>query len=241
MNEIEHLERIATFYHSAEASDGVNHFHLHLRDIMIPAEGGDSALELGCGSGRWTRVLCERYAEVDTVDAAGPLVEAVVAAYQGVGASLRGHVALVEDFLAAAGRTWQHVYLSMLLEHVADPVDLLARSRRVCAADGSIFIAVPNATSIHRTLAVRAGLICAVDELSENDHRVGHRRVYTPELLARHVRDAGFTITESLPVGLKPITHGQMKALPDAVLWALCRSGDLVPNNPAYLVIKAKP
>lgn len=241
MTEIEYLKQISAFYHSAEASDGVDHFHLHLRDIMIPKDGGESALELGCGNGRWTRVLCERYTEVDTVDAAGPLIEAIVAAYKGNGATLRGHVALVEDFLASATRTWEHVYLTMLLEHVADPIDVLTRVHQVCTSDSSIFIAVPNATSIHRILAVRAGLTGAVDELSENDYNVGHRRVYTPELLVQHVQDAGFTITERIPVGLKPITHDQMKTLPNAVLWALCRSGDLVPEHPAYLVIKARP
>lgn len=241
MNEIEHLERVSAFYHSAEAGKGVDHFHLYLRDIMVPSSGDRSALELGCGSGRWTSVLCERYSEVDTVDAAAPLVEAVVAAYKGVGADLRGHVALVEDFLAKAERTWQHVYLTMLLEHVEDPVDVLARARRVCEPGGAIFIAVPNATSIHRVVAARAGLIGAVDELSESDLKVGHRRVYTPELLNAHVRQAGFTITKTVPVGLKPITHEQMRELPDAVLWALCRSGDLVPQNSAYLVIEARP
>jgi 2-polyprenyl-3-methyl-5-hydroxy-6-metoxy-1,4-benzoquinol methylase len=241
MKEIEHLERISAFYHSAEAGNGVDHFHLYLRDIMIPPEGGESALELGCGNGRWTSVLCQRYTEVDTVDAAGALVDAVVNAYKTVGANLRGHVALVEEFLSNALRTWQHVYLTMLLEHVADPVDVLVRARRVCAPGGAIFIAVPNATSIHRVLAVRAGLIKTVDELSKSDEQIGHRRVYTPDLLTNHVCEAGFTITETVPVGLKPITHGQMSALPDEVLSALCRSGDLVPQNPAYLVIKAKP
>lgn len=241
LNEMEKLEQIAAFYQSSKWCDSVEHFHVYLRDIVIPSEGGNSALELGCGNGYWTSVLCERYTEVDTVDAAASLVEAVVDSYKTLRANLRGHIALVEEFLASAQRTWQHIYLTMLLEHVADPVNVLAQAHRVCEQKGSIFIAVPNATSIHRILALRAGLIKTVDELSDNDIKVGHRRVYTHDLLVEHVSQAGFTITEIIPVGLKPITHGQMQALPDTVLHALCQSADLVPKNPAYLVMKARP
>lgn len=238
-NEKDRLEQIAGFYHSSEATEAVDHFHLYLRDIVIPPEGGRSALELGCGSGRWTRVLCERYQEVDAVDAAAELVEQIINEMKNKEATIRGHVNLIEDFLESPGRTWHHVYLSMLLEHVEDPIDILAKAKRACDPDGSIFVAVPNASSIHRVVAMRAGLIQKIDELSKSDLKVGHRRVYTLDLLKHHLTAAGFFISEVTPVGLKPITHQQMQILPDAVLWALCQSGDLVPNNPAYFVVKA--
>ena len=88
-NEIDRLDKIAGFYHSAEATEAVDQFHLYLRDITIPRDGGRSALELGCGSGRWTQVLCERYQEVDVVDAADELVEEVVHAFKDKGAVIR--------------------------------------------------------------------------------------------------------------------------------------------------------
>ncbi|CCE24413.1 class I SAM-dependent methyltransferase [Methylotuvimicrobium alcaliphilum] len=234
------LDKIAGFYHSSEAAEAVDHFHLYLRDVTIPEDGGRSALELGCGSGRWTSVLCERYQEVDVVDAAADLVEQVVSAFKGKRAVIHGHVSLIEDFLKSTSRTWQHVYLTMLLEHVEDPIDILTKARKACDQDGSIFVAVPNASSIHRVIAKRAGLIGDIDELSTSDLKVGHRRVYTLDLLKDHLIEAGFSITEVIPLGLKPITHQQMRALPDSILWALCQSGDLVPENPAYWVVRAK-
>lgn len=240
VNEKTRLDKIADFYHSADAKEAVDHFHLFLRDTTIPMSGGRSALELGCGSGRWTKILCQRYAEVDVVDASAALVEKVVRDCSSGDAVVRGHANLIEDFLEKPDRTWEHVYLSMLLEHVEDPVDILAKARTACDPDGSIFVAVPNASSLHRVIAHRAGLIGKIDELSANDLKVGHRRVYTLDLLKRHLSEAGFTISEEIPVGLKPITHEQMKILPDSVLWALCKCGDLVPNNSAYLVVRAK-
>ena len=238
-NEIDRLDKISGFYHSAEATEAVDHFHLYLRDITIPKDGGRSALELGCGSGRWTRLLCERYQEVDVVDAAGELVEEVVRAFEDKGAVIHGHVNLIEEFLESPDRTWQHVYLTMLLEHVEDPIDILAKAKKACDPDGSIFVAVPNASSIHRVVAKRAGLIREIDELSKSDLKVGHRRVYNLDLLKQHLTESGFSISEVIPVGLKPITHQQMQVLPDPVLWALCQSGDLVPENPAYWVVRA--
>lgn len=238
-NEKNRLEQIAEFYYSAEATNAIDHFHLYLRDITIPQDGGRSALELGCGSGRWTRVLCERYQEVDVVDAAADLVEEVVRALENKGAMIHGHVNLIEEFLEKPGRTWQHVYLTMLLEHVEDPIGILAKAKGACDSDGSIFIAVPNASSIHRVVAKRAGLIREIDELSKSDLQVGHRRVYTLDLLKNHLTEAGFNISEVIPVGLKPITHQQMQALPDSVIWALCQSGDLVLENPAYWIVRA--
>lgn len=238
--ERQRLETIANFYHSSDATEAVDHFHLHLRDVAIPEEGGRSALELGCGSGRWTRVLCDRYARVDVVDASADLVKRVVHDCSGRAAEIEGHVALIEEFLPRASRRWHHVYLSMLLEHVEDPVAIMVAVRTVCDNDGSLIIVVPNASSVHREIAFRAGLIGSVTELSASDHKVGHRRVYTKEAILKDISEAGFASCTVHPIGLKPITHAQMRILPDSVLWALCRSGDLVPENPGYWLVEAR-
>ena len=39
---------------------------------------------------------------------------------------------------------------------------------------------------------------------------------------------------------LKPLTLKQLERLPDAVIAALCASGDLVPANSAYLAAEAR-
>ncbi len=240
MSEKERLSKIADFYYSKEMTEAVDHFHIYLREITIPEEGGHSALELGCGKGRWTTVLCERYQEVDVVDAAFELVEKVTNSLKNKGAKITGHVNLIEDFLDSTNCKWEHIFLSMLLEHVENPVDILSKVKRVCNPSGTLFIAIPNATSIHRMVALRAGLIKKIDELSINDQKVGHRRVYNLEMIKQQLKDAGFIVSKIIPVGLKAITHEQMKQLPDKILWSLCRSGDLVPDNPAYWVIHAK-
>ena len=85
------------------------------------------------------------------------------------------------------------------------------------------------------------GLITECDELSANDHRVGHRRVYTAELLRSQVLSAGYEIVAENGVGLKVLNLDRMKQWPSDLVSAFCRSGDLMPEHAAYLTVIARP
>ena len=239
MDEQSKLEKIGPEYRDQDLL-GLNElYHLAMRDQMIAPEGGDSVLEIGCGAGLWTRLLCKRYQQVDVVDGSSQLLEQVALENADAPATLTTHHALIEDFEPAPDQTWQHIYMTYLLEHLADPVAVLHRIGQWLAPDGILFIAVPNADSLHRVLALRMGLIQRTDELSANDHRVGHRRVYTRPLLRAHSHQAGYQITKELSIGLKPFTLKQMEHLPAEVGKALAASGDLAPDHGAYLGVQA--
>ena len=77
----------------------------------------------------FTRVLVERYDKLDVVDGSPDLLARVADACRGRRATIRTHAALVKEFLSSHDRTWEHIYVTFLLEHVADPPDLLARPR----------------------------------------------------------------------------------------------------------------
>ena len=239
MDEQSKLDKIGPEYRDQDLL-GLNElYHRAMRDQMIAHGGGDSALEIGCGAGLWTRVLCERYQQVDVVDGSSQLLEQVALENAGSPATFTTHHALIEDFERAPDRAWQHIYMTYLLEHLADPVAVLRRIGQWLTPDGMLFVAVPNADSLHRVLAFRMGLIQRTDELSANDHRVGHRRVYTRPLLKDHLQQAGYKITKELSIGLKPFTLKQMEHLPVDVGKALAASGDLAPDHGAYLGVQA--
>ena len=239
MDEQSKLEKIGPEYRGQDLL-GLNElYHRAMRDKMISPKGGDSALEIGCGAGLWTRVLCMRYQQVDVVDGSSQLLEQVALENAGAPATLNTHHALIEDFERAPGRAWQHIYMTYLLEHLVDPVAVLRQIGQWLTPDGVLFVAVPNADSLHRVLAFRMGLIQRADELSANDHRVGHRRVYTRPLLREHLQQAGYKITKELSIGLKPFTLKQMEHLPADVCEALATSGDLAPDHGAYLGVQA--
>lgn len=234
------VRQIAATYH-AEALAGLNEqYHLYLRDQVIPVEGGRSALELGCGKGLWTQLLLQRYDRVDVVDGSPELLKSLVPGGN-PRATMIAHAAMAEEFLVTCSNTWQHIYMTFLLEHLEDPVAVLQRVGMCLDPDGMLMVAVPNADSIHRVLALRAGMIRSTDELSANDILVGHRRVYTRDLLRAHLRRAGFLITEEKSIGLKPLSLKQLEGLSSPVQAALCASGDLARDHAAYLVALARP
>jgi SAM-dependent methyltransferase len=235
------LEGIASEY-SHQDLLGLNElYHLVMRDQMIPSDGGRTALEVGCGNGSWTEVLCRRYQRVDVVDGSRQLLDRVVAANTGSAATLSTHHTTIEEFTAQHHGCWHHVYMTFLLEHLVDPVQVLRTIGNWIEPDGRLFVAVPNANSLHRVLAVRMGLIERTDELSVNDRRVGHHRVYTRTLLLDHLGRAGFAVLCERPIGLKPLTLRQMEHLPLEVGRVLATSGDLAPEYAAYIGIEATP
>ena len=237
--ELERIEKISSGYRS-ESLEGANElYHISVLDSLIPEKGGRSVLEIGCGKGLWTKVLCERYDSVDVVDGSNELLEKVMKENSGCRAELKAHGALVEDFIAAAGQTWQHIYMTFILEHLLDPVVVLKGIKSCMEIGGCLFIAVPNAASLHRIIALRMGMIESITRLSESDTLVGHRRVYTAQLLRAQVLEAGLNIVEERGIGLKPLSLGQMEDCPPELANAFCRSGDLTPGNAAYLTMKA--
>ena len=237
--EIIRLQKISGCYDS-EGLDGVNErYHLQVRDSLIPNDGGISALELGCGKGLWSKVLCSRYGEVDIVDGSGELLEKVKHENSGCRAEVRIHRGLVEDFIHSAQRMWQHIYMTFFLEHVLEPVAVLAGVKKLLEENGCLFVVVPNAESLHRVIAHRMGMIESMGRLSDNDILVGHRRIYTIDMLRSQLLEAGYTITEERTVGLKPLNLGQMKEWPCDLVEAFCESADLSPQHGAYITMKA--
>lgn len=237
--ELNRISKIKEVYHAESISGANEQYHISLRDLIIPERGGHSALELGCGKGIFTKKLCELYNSVDVVDGSTELLNRISKECNHLRAKLKTHSVLVEDFTPSPGQTWQHIYMTFLLEHLQDPVAVLKRFKPLLAKDGWLFLAVPNANSLHRAIAFRMGLIKSVDQLSENDKLVGHRRVYTTELIRSHVEAAGLKIISEKHFGLKPVNLKLMENWSKELISALCHSGNLCPSNAAYIAIEA--
>jgi len=104
------------------------------------------------------------------------------------------------------------IFMTHILEHMDDPVSLLVRSSKWLNKNGRILIAVPNANSIHRLIGVKMGMLEKKDDLNEQDKLLGHRRVYTTELLTQHVESAGLRVTHSGGIMIKPISNRQIES-----------------------------
>lgn len=232
MNEQEKIHQV---YFESDIRGINEEYHVALREAMLADVGGVSALEIGVGAGDWTRILSNAYDRLDIVEASESLLERVQEACRGHRATITPHACELEDFEPPAESHWNHIFMTFLLEHLIDPVSQMKRISKWLAPGGKLFVAVPNANSLHRVLAVRMGLIRDVTELSENDHRVGHQRVYTTSELKRQLEEAGFRRLEFRHVGLKPLALSQMEGWGESLVKTITRSGDLAPEHAAYI------
>ena len=135
------------------------------------------------------------------------------------------------------------VEMGFVLEHVADPGQLLSRYAGFLAPGGVLAIAVPNARSLHRLVGERAGLLDDLYALSEHDLAVGHRRYFDRDRLLALVEGAGLHVAACEGILLKPLTTGQLKQLGlDArVMRALCEVGRDYPEIANALYLEARP
>ncbi|ACG76428.1 conserved hypothetical protein [Phenylobacterium zucineum HLK1] len=117
--------------------------------------------------------------------------------------------ALFEEFKPK--QKFRSIVLGHVLEHVDDPVGILALAREWLTDDGRILAAVPNARSLHRQAAVIMGMLPFEEALNEADHKHGHRRVYNPETFRRDFMQAGLSIEVFGGYWMKPVSNGQIE------------------------------
>ena len=128
----------------------------HLPGATEPAPGG-SFLDIGCGEG-WALAYFHRLGwDVLGLDYSSFSVERFQP-------NLREHLRtgdLTEQLteLAAAGRTFEVLWLDNVLEHVPDPAGLLRQCRALVAPGGTLVVEVPNDFSALQTHLLEAGHI----------------------------------------------------------------------------------
>jgi 2-polyprenyl-3-methyl-5-hydroxy-6-metoxy-1,4-benzoquinol methylase len=171
---------------------------------LKPHIQGPEGLELGPAEGSMTRYLVGDFERLTIVDGAAQLLERIPAA-----PNLTKVHSLFEDFHPA--QRFNTIVMEHILEHVDDPVALLARVKGWAAPQGKLLLGVPNGNSIHRLVAVKMGLLKDPCELNDRDHAVGHRRVYTRESFRRDIEKAGLKVLEMNGVLFKPLSNQQIQ------------------------------
>jgi len=120
---------------------------------------------------------------------------------------------------------YDSIVMSCILEHVEDSVSVLKKAASWLKPDGVIIDIVPNMISLHRRIGYHCGMLKSLDELSENDHAVGHRRLYTVESLKDEINQAGLFPGELQGVFLKPLSSDKLIDWSDKLLEAFDKMG----------------
>jgi 2-polyprenyl-3-methyl-5-hydroxy-6-metoxy-1,4-benzoquinol methylase len=209
--EYEALNRIAATYDVHDFDRRMRHYMMR---ALAPYLVAGKALELGCFLGEFTELLAQRFADLTVVDAAREFIDH---ARRRVGERVRFVNALFETF--STDDRFSSIFLMHTLEHLDDPVGVLARARALLAPGGRVFAVVPNAQAASRQIAVKMGVLPHLAALSEADVKHGHRRVYGFDTLESHLREAGLDVVHRGGVFFKALANFQFeKALAGGIV-----------------------
>lgn len=230
-NERDRIDGVAGWFSSFEGFNGK--IIRYTARYLVGLCRGCTVLELGCADGSITGFLAERFARIVAVDGSGDMI---ARARERVARPNVEFVCILFEELHLAER-FDTAWLTHILEHVEDPVRVLRVAREHLAPGGVVIAGVPNASSVHRLVGVEMGILTATTELSEMDHRLGHRRVYTPDLLRQHAREAGLRVVDDGGYFLKPLSNSQMETWPDDLVDAFFEVGREMPQHAAEIYV----
>ena len=210
-----HIERICQEYEIDWLMDNIG-------------RSGQKVLDLGYGDGVNFETLA-RGCSLTLVEGSEELARKARLRSTEGGLTVDIHCCLFEEFEAA--RNFDVIVASHVLEHVDQPVELLAHLGQLLKPGGTLIGLVPNAESLHRRLGLAMGLSKQLDDLSERDYLVGHKRVYDMVMLKSDLKQGGFVITNHRGFFAKLLANHQMLHLEEKVLLGLLKMSDDMPTE----------
>ncbi len=202
---------------------------------LCPADG--HLLELGIGRGVTTDAFSRHFARHVVVDGSTAVIGRFREQFPDCPAEVvQGYF---EDF--EPGQRFDVIVMGFVLEHVRDPVTLLARVRQWLQPGGRLFVAVPNGESLHRRFGHAAGILPDMMALGKGDLQLGHHRVYSVPALTADLTAGGWLPVRREGIFLKPLTTDQLIPLrlaPD-IIRGMCVVGIDYPELCCALLFEA--
>jgi len=188
-----------------------------------------SALIMGSGEGALIDNVSAIFSRLEVIEGAKSLYEATVEKFK-FNSSINVCHSMFEDFEIGDNKI-KVVMGNHVLEHVYNPIEVLKTTQSWLEPEGIAIFSVPNAESLHRRIGVELGMLKELDELNEQDYRVGHRRVYTKSLLEKHIKESGYEICEMGGYNIKLVSQKQMKDWSDELINAICNVSRACPTE----------
>ena len=227
--EIEHLESISQFYENGNYMDELM-IDREIEIIKQHRTEGRCALEVGCGSGSSTEKLCRLFSDIEVVEPS----HKNVALMRSKVPDVICHEVLLENF--STTRKYDYIFFLNVIEHVENPIDSLELLAGLVKHEGLIFISAPNCMSLNRRAGYKMGVLENYEKMAPKDYEVGHRRLYTVDMLRDHCEQAGLKVLSMKGMYLKPLSETQMVALGDDVVRAFYELGEDIPQYCASLL-----
>lgn len=183
--------------------------HPFMLKTFLPFFRPGNCLELGSFKGDFTRRLLPSFDDLTCVEASD---QAINYARKKLGDRVKFVHARFEA--AKLPVTYDNVVLTHVLEHLDDPVAVLARiNREWLSKDGRLFLVCPNANAPSRQIAVKMGLITHNAAVTPAEAEHGHRITYTLDTLERDATAAGLQVVNRSGIFFKALANFQWDML----------------------------
>lgn len=181
----------------------------------------NNILEIGCGMNPFFLDF-KGYAQMVIVEPGELFADNARELSNGEGGQIHVVTGFLEeqiDKVKSLGVNFDFIILSSVLHELDNPQKMLSAVRKLCGEETIVHINVPNANSMHRLIAIEAGLISDVHEKSAQMVKMQRRRTYDMAMLKDEMDKAGFEIVDSGSYFVKPFTHFQMqKCLDEGII-----------------------
>lgn len=230
--EIAHLESINPFYEKGDYMDQLM-IEREVEIIRRYNHLGKTALEIGCGDGFSTEKLCALFSDMEVIEPS----KKNIALLKRRAPEINCHNVLLEDF--KSDKKYDFVFFLNVIEHVEDPIASLKTLTNLVKDEGLVFISAPNCMSLNRRAGYKMKLLASYDQMAPKDLEVGHRRLYTVDMLTEHCDQAGLKVLSMKGMYLKPLSEKQMISLGDDAVRAFYELGEDIPKYCASLLAVA--
>lgn len=135
-----------------------------------------------------------------------------------------------EDF--KTNKKYNNIVMGFILEHVENPDKILEKYKSLLTKNGKIFIAVPNAESLHRQIGFYGGYMDNLKSLSESDLLLGHKRYYNKDELLKLAKRHALKVLSVEGIFLKPLMTSQLESLslPREIINGMLEMGKIYPE-----------
>lgn len=165
--------------------------------LVGAVSNGSKVLDVGCATGylgQWLRD--KKQAQVWGIE---PSAEAArIAQLQGYEDVFVGGIESILESGVLEGKTFDHILLGDVLEHLVDPVGVLQQLSRHVVSGGTCIISVPNVAHY----SVRLKLLTGRWDMTETGilDRT-HLHFYTKKTAVTMIEQAGLVVRQSMPRG----------------------------------------
>jgi 2-polyprenyl-3-methyl-5-hydroxy-6-metoxy-1,4-benzoquinol methylase len=238
--ESERLEKIAIQYDPEADWEEIKILLKTAELIGRHARDKSLALELGVSTGFMTEQLYKVFERMVCVDGSKRYIDMTKQRLKADSLKkIDFDVALFEEY--EPEQRFPNIIMSHIIEHVEHPIGIMTKYKKFLTNDGVMHIAVPNANSLNRRIGFMLGMMEKIDQLSEKDHLIGHRRLYTYEMLLDHIEAAGLEVVVCEGIFLKPLSKGQMAHWKIELIDAFFEIGKELPAYSMDIYVMARP